>query len=76
MWNIMSMNRFCDHADRFKEYQLYCERMALSKTSCHPPPPKEYPFLKHRAKKKMMERGTSHLSIYNIYFHNRKTSSN
>lgn len=57
MWNMVSMNRYCNTEDKFKEYQRYCERIATCKSQYRPTPPKEYPFLKIRAKKKMDEKG-------------------
>ena len=54
---MLSQNRYCNTEDKFKEYQGFCERIAMMKSTCHPDPPKEYPFLKIRAKKKMDEKG-------------------
>ena len=66
MWNMLSQNRYCNKKDKFKEYQGFCERIAMIKSTCHPEPPKEYPFLKIRAKKKMDEKGIVNI-IYNLY---------
>ena len=44
------------YRDKLYEYKRFCERIATSKSRCHPPPPLEYPFLKHRMKKHQMEK--------------------
>ena len=44
------------YRDKLYEYKRFCERIATSKSKCHPPPPVEYPFLKHRMKKHQMEK--------------------
>ena len=49
-------NRHMFYRDRLYEYKRFCERIATSKSRCHPKPPLEYPFLKHRMKKHQMEK--------------------
>ena len=53
---MVSMNRYCNTEDKFKEYQRYCERIATCKSQYRPTTPKEYPFLKIREKKKLDEK--------------------
>lgn len=56
MYNDVIYNRHMFFRDRFYEYKRFCERIASSKSNCHPPPPTEYPFLKLRNKKHQMEK--------------------
>ena len=49
-------NRHMFYRDKFYEYKRFCERIATSKSKCHPPPPKIYPFLTLRMKKHQMEK--------------------
>ena len=56
MFDDVIYNRHMFYRDRLYEYKRFCERIATSKSRCHPPPPIEYPFLKHRMKKHQMEK--------------------
>lgn len=56
MWNKLYANRFLNEEDKLYDHKLFCERIALIKSHCNTSPPKEYRFLKVRAKKVMMER--------------------
>ena len=56
MFDDVIYNRHMFYRDKFYEYKRFCERIATSKSRCHPPPPLEYPFLKHRMKKHQMEK--------------------
>ena len=56
MFDYVIYNRHMFYRDKLYEYKRFCERIATSKTRCHPPPPIEYPFLKHRMKKHQMEK--------------------
>ena len=56
MFDDVIYNRHMFYRDKLYEYKRFCERIATSKTRCHPPPPIEYPFLKHRMKKHQMEK--------------------
>ena len=56
MFDDVIYNRHMFYRDRLYEYKRFCERIATSKSRCHPPPPLEYPFLKHRMKKHQMEK--------------------
>ena len=56
MYDDIIYNRHMFYRDKLYEYKRFCERIATSKSRCHPPPPKEYPFLKHRMKKHQMEK--------------------
>ena len=56
MFDDIIYNRHMFYRDRLYEYKRFCERIATSKSRCHPPPPIEYPFLKHRMKKRQMEK--------------------
>ena len=56
MFDDVIYNRHMFYRDKLYEYKRFCERIATSKSKCHPPPPIEYPFLKHRMKKHQMEK--------------------
>ena len=56
MFDDVIYNRHMFYRDKLYEYKRFCERIATSKSRCHPPPPIEYPFLKHRMKKHQMEK--------------------
>ena len=56
MFDDVIYNRHMFYRDKLYEYKRFCERIATSKSKCHPPPPVEYPFLKHRMKKHQMEK--------------------
>jgi hypothetical protein len=56
MFDDVIYNRHMFYRDKFYEYKRFCERIATAKSKCHPPPPIEYPFLKHRMKKHQMEK--------------------
>ena len=56
MFDDVIYNRHMFYRDRLYEYKRFCERIATSKSRCHPPPPIQYPFLKHRMKKHQMEK--------------------
>jgi len=52
---INGLNPIITGKDRLYEYKNFCERIMLIKSSCRLPPPTQYPFLKHRMKKRQME---------------------
>ena len=56
MFDDVIYNRHMFYRDKFYEYKRFCERIATVKSKCHPPPPTDYPFLKHRMKKHQMEK--------------------
>ena len=56
MYDDVIYNRHMFYRDKFYEYKRFCERIATSKSKYHTSPPKEYPFLKHRMKKHVMEK--------------------
>ena len=56
MYDDIIYNRHMFYRDKLYEYKRFCERIATSKSRCNPPPPIEYPFLKHRMKKHQMEK--------------------
>ena len=56
MYDDIIYNRHMFYRDKIYEYKRFCERMATTKSKCHPPPPTIYPFLKHRMKKRQMEK--------------------
>ena len=65
MFDDVIYNRHMFYRDRLYEYKRFCERIATSKSRCHPPPPIEYPFLKHRMKKHQMEKERQENIEYN-----------
>ena len=56
MYHDLIYNRHMFYRDKRYDYQKFCERIATSKSRCHPPPPIEYPFLRSRPKKHQMEK--------------------
>ena len=58
-------NHHMFYRDKFYEYKRFCERIAKIKSDCNPPPPKDYPFLRHRMKKHQMEREKQENIEYN-----------
>ena len=58
-------NHHMFYRDKFYEYKRFCERIAKIKSNCHPPPPTDYPFLRHRMKKHQMEKERQENIEYN-----------
>ena len=56
MFKNVVYNRHMFFRDKLYEYKQFCERIASSKSKYHSPPPKQFPFLKQREKKKQMEK--------------------
>lgn len=66
------LNRITFTDNRFNEYKRFCERIATSKTSCHPTPPPVYPFLEKRLKKREMTKERQEDIQYNLRLLNDK----
>lgn len=60
------LNRNTFFQNRFNEFKRMYERMALTKTECHPKPPQAFKFLEYRCKKKQMEKERQEDIKYNL----------
>ena len=59
-------NRPIYYQEKIDDYKKFCERICLVKSNCNPKPPKDYPFLKYRLKKKVMEKEKQDDIDYNV----------
>ena len=55
MYDNVIYNRNMFYRDKLYDYKKLCERIALVKSKCNPPPPPDFPFLRDRPKKHEME---------------------
>ena len=59
-------NRPSYYKEKIDDYKKFCERICLVKSNCNPKPPTEYPFLKWRMKKRVMEKERQENIEYNV----------
>ena len=59
-------NRPVYYKEKIDDYKKFCERICLVKSNCNPKPPQDYPFLRYRLKKKVMEKERQENIDYNI----------
>ena len=59
-------NRPMYYKEKIEDYKKFCERISLIKSISNPKPPQDYPFLRYRLKKRVMEKEKQENINYNI----------